>query len=137
MTRIYHPFYLWEEVKAGMWRDIKEKKKEKYLRLCKTFMSDDMIFGMYMKSVVESWKYSCEHNLTDLNQNRIAWLGQAACAMALRCPEDITRQAWSLLTQEQRDLADAKAEKYIKLWEAHHEEENTTRNHQMAIKGVL
>lgn len=100
-------------------------------------MSDDMIFSLYMKRVIEKWKYSCEHNLTDTSHNRIAWLGQAACAMALKCPEDVTRYAWSFLTLEQQQAADAKAERCIKEWERKHEEENTTRNHQMAIKGVL
>ncbi len=137
MIRLYHPYDLWEEVSAGMWRDVKERKKEKYIKLAVTFMSDDMIFGLYMKSVIEKWKYSCEHNLTDLNQNRVAWLGQAACAMAMRCPEDLTRAAWSLLTKEQQEKANTQAEKYIKLWESKHEEENTARDHQMAIKGIL
>ena len=137
MIRIYHHFNLWEEVDAGMWRFLPEKKKEKYIKKAITFMSDDMIFGLYMKRVIEKWKYSCEHNLTDLSQNRVAWLGQAACAMALTCPEDITRHAWSFLTLDQQQKADKKAEDCIKEWERIHEEQNTTRDHQMAIKGVL
>lgn len=137
MTRIYHRYELWEEVAAGMWRDVRESKKEKYIERARMFMSDDMIFGMYMRDVIEKWKYSCEHNLTDLNQNRVAWLGQAACALALRCPEDLTRAAWSLLTNEQQDKANKKAEFYIQQWERNHEEQNTARNHQVAIKGIL
>jgi len=137
MIRVYHPFQLWEEIKAGMWKCVSERRKEKLLRRAVVFMSDDMIFGMYMKDVTTKWKYSCEHNLTDFNQNRIAWLGQAACALALGCPEDVTRLAWGKLTEQQRALADLKAENCIKEWEKLYEEQNTTRDHQMAIKGIL
>jgi hypothetical protein len=137
MTRIYHPYYLWEEINAGMWRDVKEHKKEKYIKHAMFFMKHHNTFGFYMKKVIDTWKYSCEHNLTDLNQNRVAWLGQAACAFALRCPEDLTRKAWFHLSDEEMILANKEAEKYIKIWESRHEEENSTRGHQMAIKGIF
>jgi len=55
--------------------------------------------------------------LTDSNLNRKAWIGHAACAMALGCPEDITREAWGRLTDEQRILANREAERAIQQWE--------------------
>jgi len=71
-----------------------------------------------MVKVVEQWKHSCEHNLSNLEQNRKAWIGHAACALAFQCPEDIIRQAWGYLTKEQQILANNEAEKAIKLWES-------------------
>jgi hypothetical protein len=71
-----------------------------------------------MKRVVNEWKYSCEHNLSDMTQNRKAWLGHAACALALLCPEDIVRSAWGFLTRTQQSKANWQAEKNINIWES-------------------
>lgn len=70
-----------------------------------------------MLQVADKWKYSCEHNLSNKTQNRKAWIGHAACALALGCPEDITREAWSYLTEEQQQRANDEAQKAIKYWE--------------------
>jgi hypothetical protein len=55
--------------------------------------------------------------LTDISQNRRAWIGHAACCMAIKCPEYITRSAWGYLTKEQQDLANAEADRAIAWWE--------------------
>jgi len=70
-----------------------------------------------MQRVTVEWPNSCINALTDYNLNRKAWIGHAACALALRCPEDITRQAWGLLTNEQRILANHQADRAIQSWE--------------------
>jgi hypothetical protein len=38
--------------------------------------------------------------------------------MAIKCPEDIVRQAWGYLTPEQQDKANKKAEEAIEIWRA-------------------
>lgn len=81
------------------------------------FTGDHQLYGSFMQRVVREWPFSCEHNLSDTAQNRRAWVGHAAVALALGCPEDITRQAWHHLTQEQQDLANAEADKAINYWE--------------------
>lgn len=81
------------------------------------FTGDHHVYGMYMIKVADEWKYSCEHNLTAREQNRRAWIGHAACALALRIPEDIVRSAWSFLTEEQQILANKEADKAIEYWE--------------------
>jgi len=72
-----------------------------------------------MRKVVELWPYSCEHNLT-AHQNRQAWIGHAAVALAFRCPEDIVREAWWHLSDEQRKLANQQADKAISIWETNY-----------------
>jgi len=74
-------------------------------------------FGDQMLLVIMRWKYSCEHNLTNHGQNRVAWLGQAACAMAQGTPEYITRKAWGFLTQDEQKAANRRAERAIEIWE--------------------
>lgn len=119
MDRIYHPYHLWEEVQFDMWGSVKQR--DKYLKAAIDLSKDHKRYGSYMKRVVENWKYSCEHNLTNLTQNRKAWLGHAAASLAIGCPEDIMREAWGYLTQGEQDAANAEAEKYIREWEERHE----------------
>jgi len=52
-------------------------------------------------------------------------VGHAATALAIGCPELITRMAWGRLTQEQQDAANAKAQQAINLWEIRHQTENS------------
>lgn len=115
LERIYHPYWDWEEVDANMWGTVTDRKK--FLRLAIEFTGDHKKYGRFMRRVVNEWRYSCENALTDPYLNRKAWIGHAACAMALGCPEDITREAWSHLSMQQQDLANAEAEYAIKIWE--------------------
>lgn len=114
MKRIYHPYYNWEEVKAGMWESINNTNE--MLKKAIEFTGDHVLYGSYMLRVINEWPVSCENSLT-ANINRKAWLGRAACAMAIGCPENITRQAWGYLNENQRVLANKQAEEKIIIWE--------------------
>lgn len=116
IDRIYHPYWLWEETNANMWGSVDRRKK--HLKLAIEFTGDAALYGRWMIKVADKWKYSCEHNLTDLKQNRQAWIGHAACAYAHGIPEDIVREAWSYLTQQQQDDANRKADEAIAYWES-------------------
>ena len=115
IERIYHPYWQWEEVDSNMWGTVDDKKK--YLDAAIEFTGDAELYGSWMVKVVRKWKYSCEHNLSNKTQNRQAWIGHAACALAMGCPENIIRSAWSYLSKEQQDEANAKADEAIQLWE--------------------
>jgi len=113
--RVYHPHWKWEEIKHNMWGRVKDRKS--FLKKAIDFTGDHKEYGKFMRLVIRKWKYSCEHNLSGNWQNRQAWIGHAACALALGCPEDITRQAWSHLSEDQQRLANLQADKAIKMWE--------------------
>jgi len=113
-ARVYHAYDRWEELEAGMWGTISDKKR--WLALAIEFTSNHLKYGFYMQRVVRGWPISCENALTDSNLNQKAWIGHAACAMAIRCPEYITREAWGKLTDEQRILANQEASRAIQLW---------------------
>jgi len=115
IDRIYHPYWLWEEVDHNMWGSVTDKKK--FLKMAIEFTGDHKKYGRFMARVVSEWKYSCENALTDQYINRKAWVGHAACALAMGCPESITREAWSHLTDEQQLLANKEAERAIQAWE--------------------
>lgn len=112
--RVYHPFSEWEEVAANMWGEATDAKA--MLEQAIAFTADHVLYGNYMLRVIREWPISCENALTDSSLNQKAWVGHAACAMALACPEDITRKAWGYLTDEQRLLANKAAERAIREW---------------------
>lgn len=116
IKRVYHPHWLWEEVAANMWGTVEDR--EYYLKLAIEFAGDADLYGEYMLRVVEEWPHSSEHNLSNKSQNRRAWVGHAACALALQCPEDIVRQAWRHLTEQQQIDANAAADRAIAHWES-------------------
>lgn len=115
IDRIYHPYWDWEEVAHNMWGSVSEKSE--FLEIAIGFTGDAEIYGAYMVKVTKQWAISCEHNLSNKSQNRKAWIGHAACALAFRCPEDIVRKAWGYLTKDQQDQANEKANNAIDLWE--------------------
>lgn len=115
IKQMYHPYWLWEEVKFNMWGDV--ENHDELLQRAIKFTGDTKKYGSYMRKVVREWKYSCEHNLSCVGQNRQAWIGHAACALAFKCPENIVREAWWLLTERQRIEANKEADKAIELWE--------------------
>jgi len=86
--------------------------------------------------VIEQWPITCEHNLTDLNQNRKAWIGHAATCLAIGAPEDITRKAWHALNLEQQEAANLKAKEAIQLWEERHERKNNPICEEMGAAGI-
>lgn len=113
--RVYHHYLDWEEIDSNMWGSV--TNKQKYLEKAIEFTGDHKKYGRFMQKVVDTWKVSCENALTDYSLNRRAWVGHAACALALGCPESITREAWGKLTDEQQLLANKEADRAIKLWE--------------------
>lgn len=115
LIRVYHPYWLWEEIEYNMWGSVPDR--DQYLDLMIRFTGDAVLYGAGMLRVVREWKYSCEHNLSNVTQNRKAWVGHAACALLFRCPEDIVRSAWSRLAEEQQIQANAVADIAIREWE--------------------
>lgn len=115
LKRVWVPISLWEEIDSNMWGEVSSRTAYLY-RAC-TFTGNHRLYGHYMHRVTLEWPNSCINALTDYTLNRKAWIGHAACALALRCPEDITREAWGHLTNEQRLLANEQAGRAIQSWE--------------------
>lgn len=117
IIREYYPYWEWEEYTCEMWRSTTKQEEEELLKQAIEFTGDYKKYGEYMIQAVDQWPISCAQNLSCTGMNRQAWIGHAACCIALNCPEHITRKAWHHLTQEQQDLANAEADKAIKYWE--------------------
>jgi len=104
-----------------MWGRVKDRQS--YLEKAIEFTGDHELYGSWMRKVITDWPYSCEHNLTNKTINRKAWIGHAAVALAIQCPEDIVRQAWGFLSEDQRMRANMQADMAIAEWERLHEED--------------
>ena len=114
IKQVHHPYWHWEEINHNMWGSVSDRKS--YLGMAIRFTSKPELYGHYMRIVANHWSVSCENALTDPHLNHRAWIGHAACAMALRCPEDIVREAWRHLTDEQKFLANQEADRAIAAW---------------------
>lgn len=114
--RVYHPFHLWEDANAGMWRNVSGEERERLREASRLFMVNTALFRSFMFRVIDEWPIACEVNLTARGVNHQAWIGHAANIMAVDSPEDVTRQAWHMLTPELQDAANAVADEAIAEW---------------------
>lgn len=105
-----------EEYKTNMWKQIPVELRESRIIESRDLMINIKQFINAMKNVVDYWTYSCESVLTASGLNHQSWLGQAACAFNHDAPEDLTRQAWKMLTKEQQDLANIAADEAKEYW---------------------
>lgn len=117
IEQIFIPYTLWEEYRFGMWRYVYGKERDNYLKRAIKFTGNAKLYGRYMRKVIKLWLYSCAHNLSNMSINRQAWIGHAACCLAIGCPEDITRLAWHELSTKQQDDANNQADIAIEKWE--------------------
>jgi hypothetical protein len=117
MKQIFHPYHIWEDWINGMWRKESREYEEQNLQSIINFTGNHLEYGIAMLRVIGEWKFSSEHNLSNLSVNRQAWIGHAACCIEHGYPEYLVRVAWKELTDKQRFLANNQADIAIKKWE--------------------
>jgi hypothetical protein len=120
MNRLYHPYWLWEDYKAGLYdlqKEYTEKEEEEMATKVKLLLSNTREFYSVAIRVVTEWKKSSEQNLTNSSRNKQAWIGQASCCYKFGIPERITKLGWRLLTPTQQKEANDVADTVIKQWE--------------------
>ena len=115
-NRIFHTWEKWECYRAGFYATTKKgmTKDECQQAYC-DFLSDDERFTDALEKVITEWKHSCEHYLTNVAMNRIAWLGQAAMCYATGVPSAFCG-GFFLLTEEQQEHANEVALIYLNKW---------------------
>lgn len=128
MKRIYHTWDKWECYPAGFYeakpidKDLTEDQcKQAYCDL----LRDIPMFEASMMSIMQEWKYSCEHYLSNESMNRIAWLGQASLCYAKGIPARF-RGGFNLLSEEEQDAANKSALKFLNKWIVNHGEQPLT-----------
>lgn len=116
--RIFHTYDKWECAKAGFYDTVapdlsKAEAEKKYYDV----LTDDNLFRKGLDGVINNWKNSCEHYLTNSAMNRIAWLGQAAVCYLTGVPSTFSR-GWFALSKEQQSKANETANEYLNKWRA-------------------
>lgn len=119
-NRIFHTFDKWECYKNGFYDTHKEGMTKEdceleYARL----LSDEQQFRNALNGVITEWVHSCEHYLTNISMNRIAWLGQASLCYAKKIPS-IFKGGFHLLSEQQQDNANKIAFEYLNKWLKEH-----------------
>jgi hypothetical protein len=114
--QVFHPYTDWEDYKAGMWgRAVHvDAKAEAACRV----LGDPDVFYNAACDMLRDWPKAAEHNLTNREQNRRAWVGQATCCYLTGASEEATRLAWWLLLLSEREAANEVADRVIAEWEA-------------------
>lgn len=120
MKRIYHNYNDWEDYHHGMYDEDKTGRGIR-VKIAAFILKTPAICQRAMRMAVDNWKFAAEFNLSNASINRRAWLGQAACSIYAGIHEDETREAWGLLTNEQRTKANEIATEVIKDWLGKHE----------------
>lgn len=126
-NRIYHPYNLWEDYKAGFYDNVSGDLKKEMINKVIEFFSNPNLTRSLMMEVVKNWKYSCEHNLTNESMNKIAYIGQAACCIYAGIPSTITMEAWSKVPKEHQLQADKIALDVLNYWK------NQNKNTQLCL----
>ncbi len=115
-NRIFHTYKHWECFKAGFYATSKDgMTREQCEEVYRSFLSNEQEFSKALKHIIKEWKHSCEHYLTNVSMNRIAWLGQASCCYAKGIPAEF-RNGFNLLTDKQQQEANELALKYLNKW---------------------
>ena len=115
MERIFHHYQKREDYHAGMYDESRDGRAERVAGAAKILGTPDLC-RTAMEKVIAEWTVATEYNLSNAGINRKAWLGQAACSCYAGIHEDETREAWGLMTNEQRVEANRIAAEIIKKW---------------------
>ena len=137
MDRVYYRYEKWECYRGGMYRSVTDSEQTYLIDDCLSLMKDTARFKKAMGLVVLEWPHSCEHNLTNINQNPRAWIGQAAAAISINCPEHITRHCWGLLKNSERMKANRAADSVISRWRKNYEAKNWQIHLNMGSEGLF
>ncbi len=116
MKRVFHSWDKWEDYQYNFYGGVSTYDKDNTLELYANLLRDLPRFEAALKTIVTNWTYSCEHNLTNEAMNRVAYLGQASCALIYKVPHNISMGGYNLLSLDEQKAADALAKKYLNLW---------------------
>lgn len=113
--QVFHPYTVWEDWQAGMWQAPVNLTED--MERAAHILSSPEMFLDAARTMLREWPHAAEHNLTDMAQNRRAWVGQASCMHLAQVPEEATRQAWWTLTVAEQYAANMVADQAVAEWE--------------------
>lgn len=132
-NRIFHTYDKWECHKNGFYASKKEGMTAEECEIYyANFLRNLNLFEEILNKVINEWKYSCEHYLTNKSMNRIAWLGQASVCYYAGIPSKFC-SGYNLLTEEEQIKANEIALKYLNIWIKNNNKEEININEALSI----
>lgn len=116
MKRVYHPYWRWEDYLHGFYDNCSGSLKESLIQKGIEMFNSKKLTRENMFRVVNEWKYSCEHNLTNPSMNQIAYIGQAACCIYASIPSTVTMELWNMLSKDVQQRANKDAQDALNHW---------------------
>ncbi len=114
--RVFHTYDKWECYAAGFFATTKPgMTKDECQKAYADFLRDLPRFRAALERVTTEWVHSCEHYLTNVAMNRIAWLGQASVCLEMGIPSAFCG-GFSLLTKKEQTAANELALEYLNRW---------------------
>jgi hypothetical protein len=113
MERFYSEYHNWEDWKNGLYSDDPKLGRFNMVKLSYELLTDVPRFYDVMKKMSSDWVVSTKVNLTNINQNRRAWLGAVSCNYNHSCNESLVRLAWSLIDFTDQEKANKIADQFI------------------------
>ena len=113
MSRIPHPYDLWEGWQAGMYEPTTTPKD---ITAAVDLLAAPAALGEAMRKAIEQWPTEAENWLTRPGTKSRSWLGAAACMTAVGATMASTRAAWSQLTIQQQAAANEAADATYDTW---------------------
>lgn len=107
------PWHSWEDYRHGLyvvaynWEDVTNSV---------ALLSDPDQFREVALEMVREWPVAAHQNLLHMWSGRKAWIGQASCLYAHGAPGAATREAWGMLSDPQRRVANRTAEAVRERW---------------------
>lgn len=117
MKRIYVKYNDWEDYNNGMYSLEKLKDEEKVIKQNVVFFNNEILFFNTGMKLLDTWVNSCNENLSNININRLAWIGQASCFLNHKSPEYLTKKSWKVLENKTKIKANSVAFKILKHYE--------------------
>lgn len=117
MKQVFYHYTLREDFQNGMYNENKDGRAQRVQQAAQILSDIDLLY-VCMKRVTMEWKIATEMELTNPNVNHQAFLGQSACNIYAGIKEDETREAWGLLTDDQRRKANKVADRVDTEWSA-------------------
>lgn len=116
MKPVYHHYETWEDFRNGMYEEDKNGRPERVQEAVRILSNTKLLYEC-MKRVTVEWPNATEQNLSNNIYSHRPFLGQAACNIHANIHEDETREAWGLLTDQQRIEANRIADIIFDEWQ--------------------
>lgn len=101
-----------------MWKEVPIETRQNFIDAAADLMRRASDFETACVRVISEWPNSIAAAMTTPSLNYQAWIGHAACTLALGSPEHLTRQGWRALTEREQEAANVAAQNAIDLWRA-------------------